>query len=307
MASQSKPFTPEEMKAELRKIVWSFAESLGYVYGNSRTPALLLPPGFTAKELDDVEIDTFDLDSLPITQDMEELYQYAINGIQVREDFGDAYENSRDFIRGLEGFDLLWENRISDVPITKCRHVVEVANARLVLANGGSATLANGDMLFNHLTLSQVALLAGLDERTVRNATTPKAKDRLATVNFGGRTFVENSVAIEWLKRRGFKETVYMPQGHQRDLKGGFHSATDLGAFLVMSREALELSQEELAQRANIEASWLTDMESGKLDFDKDDCIRLAEALNLSPNDFTLAVFMVHQDVEATRIKAELM
>lgn len=308
MAIQNKPLSLEEMRAELRQVLWSFAGSLGRVYGNRRSDALLLPPGFSSKDFENLEIDSFDLDSIPITGHMEVLYEYAINGIKTITDLTDDYEDARDFFRGLDGFDLLWENVESEgASIKKCTQVVEMANARLVLDEGGMASMPDGGALMNHLSLSQVAILAGLDERTVRNATTPKAKDRLATVNVGGRTYVDNDVAIEWLKRRGFKETVLATQGHRRDPKNGFHSAADLGAFVAESRVALGMGPAELAERANVEEPWLASLEAGDLVFDKQGCLNLAQALNLDPKDFTLAAFWVHQGQASARIKAELL
>lgn len=308
MAVQNKPFSLEEMRAELRQVLWSFANSIGRVYGNQRAKAILLPPGFSNEELKNLEFDSFDLNGFPITGFLEVLYEYAINGIQTITDLTDDYEESRDFFRGLEGFDLLWENvEGEDVSIKKCMQVVEMANARLCLDDGGFAWSTEGGVLANHLSLAQVALLAGLDERTVRNATTPKAKDRLATVNFGGRTFVDNEVAIEWLKRRGFKETVVATQGSRRDPKDGFQSAADLGAFVAESRGTLGIGQDELARQAAVEEAWLAKLEAGEMEFDKQGCMSLAHALNLDPKDFTLAVFRVHQEQESARIKSELL
>lgn len=307
MAIQNKPFSLEDMRAELLQVLWTFAKSLGRVYGGSRADALLLPPGSSAEEFKSLEVDSIDLDSFPITNYMGVLYEYAINGIQTITDLTDDYEESRDFFRGLESFDLLWENvEGEDVSIKKCMQVVEMANARLVLDDGGFASSTEAGVLANHLSLSQVALLAGLDDRTVRNATTPKAKDRLATVNFGGRTFVDNDVAIEWLKRRGFRETVLVTKGHHRDPKNGFHSAADLGAFVAESRVAMGMGQDALARQANVEEGWLASLEVGDLVFDKQACLSLAQALNLEPKDFTLAAFWVHQSQESARIKAEL-
>lgn len=308
MAVQNKPFSLEEMRAELRQVLWSFANSLGRVYGNQRAQALLLPSGFSSAELKNLEFGSFDLDSFPVTGYMDVLYEYAINGINTQGDITHEYEESRDFFRGVEEFDLLWENvEGEDVSIKKCMQVVEMANARLCLDDGGFAWSTEGGVLANHLSLAQVALLAGLDERTVRNATTPKAKDRLATVNFGGRTFVDNEVAIEWLKRRGFKETVVATYGSRRDPKDGFQSAADLGAFVAESRGTLGIGQDEFAREADVEKAWLANLEAGELVFDKQGCLKLAQALNLDPKDFTLAAFRVHQEQESARIKSELL
>lgn len=307
MAIQNKPFSLEEMRTELRQVLWNFAGSIGDIYGYQRAKALLLSPGFTEEDLSKLEPDFIELDSYTIAGYMATLYEYAINGIRTVSDMTDDYEFSRDFFDGLESFDLFWVYvKDSDVSIKKCVQVVEMANARLCLDDGGFATSTEGGFLANHLSLSQVALLAGLDERTVRNATTPKAKDRLVTVNFGGRTFVDNKIAIEWLKRRGFKDTVFATDARRRDPKDGFYSEADLGAFVAEYRGNLGVGKDELARQANVDNSWLDHLEAGNLVFDKQACVSLAQALGLDPKNFTLAAFQIHQDVEAARIKAEL-
>lgn len=60
-----------------------------------------------------------------------------------------------------------------------------------------------------YLTLGEIAVLAQMNEKSVRNATQPKAPDRLHTRKEGTRTVVDSHEALRWLKgRRHFKPTV---------------------------------------------------------------------------------------------------
>ncbi|MOA23128.1 hypothetical protein D3C78_1437300 [compost metagenome] len=60
-----------------------------------------------------------------------------------------------------------------------------------------------------YLTLFEVAVLAQMIEKSVRNATQPTAPDRLLTRKEGSRTVVDCHEALRWLKgRRNFKPTV---------------------------------------------------------------------------------------------------
>lgn len=62
-----------------------------------------------------------------------------------------------------------------------------------------------------YLTLFEVAVLAQMIEKSVRNATQPTAPDRLLTRKEGSRTVVDCHEALRWLKgRRNFKPTVLM-------------------------------------------------------------------------------------------------
>lgn len=60
-----------------------------------------------------------------------------------------------------------------------------------------------------YLNLKEIAVLAQMQEKSVRNATQPNAQDRLHTRKEGTRTVVDSHEALRWLKgRRNFKPTV---------------------------------------------------------------------------------------------------
>jgi hypothetical protein len=91
---------------------------------------------------------------------------------------------------------------------------VQTAVARIVLEGGWRENdhggrqygMLKGDM--NHLTLADVALLANMDERSVRNAANPKLPDPLKTELNDSRTMVPPQEARRWLAgRKGFIPT----------------------------------------------------------------------------------------------------
>lgn len=58
------------------------------------------------------------------------------------------------------------------------------------------------------LTISELALLAGIDERTVRNAAST-GKKTLKTIKVGSSTMIESAEAERWLSgRRGYRPTI---------------------------------------------------------------------------------------------------
>lgn len=62
-----------------------------------------------------------------------------------------------------------------------------------------------------YLYLFEVAVLAQMVEKSVRNATQPNAPDRLFTRKEGTRTVVDSTEALRWLRgRRNFKPTVLL-------------------------------------------------------------------------------------------------
>lgn len=69
----------------------------------------------------------------------------------------------------------------------------------------------------NHLTIAETALLANMDERSVRNAANPKLPDPLKTQQFGKRSLIDLKEARQWLAgRKGFIPTKACEETAQR-------------------------------------------------------------------------------------------
>jgi hypothetical protein len=63
--------------------------------------------------------------------------------------------------------------------------------------------------LETNFTLFEIAVLAQMNEKSVRNATQKRANDQLMTIRVGTRTYVEPGEALRWLNnRRSFHSTV---------------------------------------------------------------------------------------------------
>lgn len=72
---------------------------------------------------------------------------------------------------------------------------------------GGVPAVLEG-LYSEFLTLIEIAIMAQMSEKSVRNATLPTAQDQLITSKQGTRTVVEASEALRWLSgRRSFNPT----------------------------------------------------------------------------------------------------
>jgi hypothetical protein len=93
--------------------------------------------------------------------------------------------------------------------IERCREVAELANARMTLENGRPFCLflqARGkenDIDEDSLSVRQMALLAGMEEMSIRAAANPKRRNALTTYSEEGRTRIALEVAREWLQSKG--------------------------------------------------------------------------------------------------------
>lgn len=215
--------TKQEVMEQLEAFLQGYLDSIGRVYGR----ALPLP-------------DTVQADQSPLWQTVSHMYDYGVLGQRgdlthlgagelLNADFSDAEM----FLLGAAGdaMQLLLQEDSVPAPTLALR-VARMAVARHVLEGGQRDTCFEGCPVEGYLTIAEVALLADMDERSVRNAASGQAPT-LATENIEKRTFVPIAEARRWLAgRKGF-----VPAG------GGAQSKE---RYPLLSRETVAL----LAQQA---------------------------------------------------------
>lgn len=120
--------------------------------------------------------------------------------------------------------------------IARCLQVAELANARHVLETGDafspqlSARERGDEEGVDGLTIRQIALLAGMEEMSVRAAANPKRVNGLRTFSDNGRTRITTEVAREWLIGKGrYIPVRYFDSGRNNDLrKRSFSSLSEV-------------------------------------------------------------------------------
>lgn len=137
--------------------------------------------------------------------------------------------------------------------VTRCLEVAELANARLVLETGEpfcfslSARGKDEEATSDALTIRQMALLAGMEEMSVRAAANPKRPNPLQTFSEGGRTRVAPTEAKRWLESK----SRYIPiqlyhSGRDTNLgKRAFSCLEDLTDTCLRQLRMLEVSSGE--------------------------------------------------------------
>jgi hypothetical protein len=134
-----------------------------------------------------------------------------------------------------------WEQSIE-----RCLYISELANARLCLETGEVFThlrVTNGrdegTTSSLELTVRQLALLAGMEEMSVRTAASRRGPNPLAASKDGPRTVFERSVAKEWLLAKGR----YMPVRNSEQISvvdTMARSYADIGQFIEMVQSILD-------------------------------------------------------------------
>lgn len=208
-------FTREALQTEFMKFMQGFASSVERLYGSQRER-------FTdGMSLEDFLADPAYIKRSPLWRAVNEMYDYGICGLPVLglanpdkpcEDtpighlintLDGEYVDAELFLRGLDSLRLyLDEDCVSLPKLAIC--AVRTAVARHVLEGGGRyANFEYGEEA--NLTISEVALLANMDEKSVRNAANPNLPEGLKTISIGKRTFVTPPDAKQWLSgRKGF-------------------------------------------------------------------------------------------------------
>jgi hypothetical protein len=202
-------FTRDEFVTSLRVLLSGFAEWTEFVFGRDLIdrPKLSRSPGddFTRPGAAGATIErSF------VMERMQQAYDFVTTGVWNEtgvEEFACELEALESLCRidlgSPSGRTLAPSIDTSRLPSPQqmCQRVLEHAKVRLSLHHG------------NPLELTEIALLAGLAEKTVRMAANPKGKDRLVIFKEGHRTFVEPDEALRWLSSKaGFHHTVMLDQ-----------------------------------------------------------------------------------------------
>ncbi len=304
--------TKDEMFRDLQMVLYSVMEQLTRIYGGislvdwvSSKQRIL----FNGRAEEDAR--TLILDDLPVTEYMSMIYDYAIDGRldkQLSNDWEIVDEDILGFFNGLLDFPLM-ENA-DEFPLSTITNILAVFRARRCIDLGAWVTGEDYSTVEGYVQLKDVALLAGIDEKTARNLANPKASNRLVTEKWKGRTLVAIDVARDWLIQRGYQDTVEFDSMLDRDLeKRGFWSLADLGEYVRGHREKSNMTIEALCAKAGLDSDglgWLAELEAGRAEFDRDRFHALAVALKVSPKAFVLAALKQIQSFQLRELEAQL-
>jgi hypothetical protein len=160
-----------------------------------------------------------DIQETPFAQYLENMYQYAYFGVLDESLEPMEYETGYTWMASLlydmnrSMFMVEWESYGGDGKhsAARCLTVAELANARMVLEgkegfshfSGASQREDDTTSWVDALTIRQMALLAGMEEMSIRAAANPKRANPLPTFSEEGRTRIAISDAKAWLQSKG--------------------------------------------------------------------------------------------------------
>lgn len=191
-------FSKDEMQKEFLGFLSTFGHQVARLYG----------AGDNAWTEEDA------IRHAPLWECVSEMYDYGISGIPTK-DLGPGIRidglpaHAEMFLRAIDTPSMrIYLEECDIAPPRLAMLAVRSAVARTVLDGAerytdyaaGEQGIGNGD--WGYLTLAEVALLANMDERSVRNAANPKLPDPLKTESVGKRSLVTPEEARRWLAGR---------------------------------------------------------------------------------------------------------
>lgn len=305
------PFTKAEMMDEFREIVFQVARSASFSFGPQAAYRLLFDevpsnpencfdiydPEHTAESFGK----EFALEQISTYEAVEQFYDYGLLGIRNMLPLGEGGSNEWTFAYGLiwdaaNSF-LIFENTNgTGVTTMKCLHAARAFFARHILDGQKRTFLPENEANdpADMLTIREVAILSGLDERTVRNATNKNAVNRLDTATVESSIYIPRESAQEWLStKRGF---IPSRIGNQLPksvvLNGPFSGAIEAGNYIRTTRESFNLTQNDLIEKANLtlDPDWVNALEDGQISGDETELTAIGNALGLNGKLFALRV-----------------
>jgi hypothetical protein len=133
--------------------------------------------------------------------------------------------------------------------VKRCTFLCELANARVVLEGGDdfyhfSGLAKDEDFGIPGLSIRQLALLAGMEEMSLRSYISRKTTPVLEVSKSDRKTYVEIEVAKQWLKDKGRYCSVQTGRG-SADIDLSVTTFDDFNAFLAMLRDRLSYVKDQ--------------------------------------------------------------
>lgn len=224
-------FTVEAFQRDVLTLYVQQVRAMAWMVGGTSTklPLLLQTLGkalsdpidiyFPEYEVEQLELSWADIADTDFAQGLWNMYQYAYFGIYDASLDPMDYETVYTWLSALL-FDFKestfldeWESYGAEGKHSarRCLEVAELANARRILETGtgfsyllsAGTTKGEDSVGDKQLTVRQMALLAGMEEMSIRAAANPKRANPLPTFSDEGRTRIAVGAAKAWLQSKG--------------------------------------------------------------------------------------------------------
>jgi len=318
-------FTKAEMMVELKEIIYQYARGASYALADEDGYRLLFGENPTNDIDKNLFMDSggnsatrdvpFSIERYHVKRSVEQYYDYGILGVRNIVPMsimdGTEWTFAYGFLQDTANSILISETSGGEyVAAKKCLHAAKAFFARLIL-DGNERVYLPGIILPNDmLTLAEVAILADLDERTVRNATSKNAANRLETSVVDSNIFIPRESARAWLlSKRGFVQTrIGEELPSQVVLNDEFTNPDEAGEFIRINRERLNLDHAALASKAgaSVTKKVVKELESGLIPNNEELLSAIGNALGLNGTLLALRLIEVVRKREMQELQRRI-
>lgn len=316
-------FTKAEMMVELKEIIYQYARGSSFVMAPEDGYRLLFGKNpanqgdmlhFMNPEVDSATYDEpFSIERYQAKHSIEQFYDYGLLGIRNISPGYVSYATEWTFAYGLlqdtANSILIFESlNGTNVTNSKCIHAAKAFFARLILDGSERISLPGNDGPDDMLTIAEVAILADLDERTVRNATSKNSANRLETKVVESSIYIPRESARAWLQnKRGFIPTrIGEELPSLAVLNDEFISTEEAGEFIRINRERLNLDHASLSAKAGLTKKQLQELESGQIPNNEESLTAVGNALGLNGTLFALRLIEVVRKKEMQELQRRI-
>jgi hypothetical protein len=280
------PFTREQIREDVCNILLFEARKSVHLLGALEArpyPAFLNGLEFSAwfdqdNGPSDLEITYDKVAHYQLAMAMEDFFDYGFYAVQFNRVEPMEYETVYTWIGyylqdcSKSAYLQEWESygaKIND-SIRRCHYVCELANARFLLEDKDAFCYLDGASkeesgLFDALSIRLLAMLAGMEELSLRSAISRKTAPVLEIKKDDRRTFIESEVAKNWLIAKGRYQPVIV--GHvsaEIDLKKARYDS--IGDFVNMLFDRLAFVGDKVADRDVLKRSMRNALNEQKIE-----------------------------------------
>lgn len=286
--------TLQDIKWELRHHLMALTMVIGDFFGAHAVAGVL-----GVQDSDDSLLRTEDISHLALFSELEEAYDYAFLGYEGHVFLDPYFELLRDLLQMFERNDLL-EVAYCDPDVRAGIDYTSGGLEKLVALGYARMNLDGTYPCSVDLDAKQIALLAGITERSVQNAFSLKGEARLiANRSSIGGYDVKAEEALRWLKdKKGFIPTrPRVPLPDDLPWPTTISSLTELRVMLCQKATKMDQSIEALAEKAGKSHEFISNKLSGVSQITFQDALPLAKALQIDPPTLLMQIMsLCHPD-----------
>lgn len=292
--------TLEDCQHELTRYIGAFSIMLSDIFGERNVTAML--KGDLSKHDIAGVLMNANLEDVSFLKLLPLAYDYAFHGaitqtgeVQFYDSLG-YFERLDSFLNMFANND--WFDCVINDPILQ-QEAFKEGSIKLFVATGRARTFLDQDAL---LQARDIALLAGISERSIQNAFSARGAAQLKSEKLGTSSYVTAADARAWLSdKKGFAPTRVVDLEAEGPPPKALNSQTELLQFLTQRvTKKFTVTLVHFFNRMGMSLEVADEKASGKISIELSDALGIATALELPPKWLVTQILRINHPSEAS-------